>query len=116
MDLGPERTMRVTHYCLRHGTLYLCGVLRDWELQARAGEADSWTTLRRHDIDRSLPGGDDSTAAFEVTQHTGTAFRYFRLHQHGPTGYNTNHLMCGGLEFYGHLFDGYEYRDYAPDG
>ena len=112
VDLGPERTMRVAHYCLRHGFPNTGKELRSWELQARAGEADGWTTLRRHDADASLQGGH-SVAAFEVTQHTGTAFRHFRLHQHGPNAYgnvnNVNNLACGGLELYGTLLDGATY-------
>ena len=70
--------MRVAHYCLRHGYTVSGYELRNWELQAKADEADGWTTLRRHDNDASIQGGR-SEAAFEVTQHTSTAFRYFRL-------------------------------------
>ena len=94
--------------------LPLCRLeLRGWELQARAGEIDAWTTLRRHDGDASLQGGH-SVAAFEVTQHMGTAFRHSRLHQHGPNasglGANGGHrLVCGGLELYGTLLDGAAY-------
>jgi hypothetical protein len=110
VDLGPERTMRVAHYCLRHGYDGAIHELRSWELQARAGEADGWTTLRRHDADASLQGGH-SVAAFEVTQHTGTAFRHFRLHQHGPTANGNHFLMCGGLELYGTLLDGATYEE-----
>ena len=114
VDLGPERTMRVAHYCLRHGWPYADGELRSWELQARAGEADGWTTLRRHDADASLEGAH-SVAAFEVTQHTGTAFRHFRLHQHGPNANGPDadggyRLVCGGLELYGTLLDGATYE------
>jgi hypothetical protein len=50
-------------------------------------------------------------AAFEVTQHTGTAFRHFRLHQHGPTANGNHFLMCGGLELYGTLLDGATYEE-----
>ena len=103
VDLGSERTMRVAHYCLRHGIDVAAYELRSWELQARAGEADGWTTLRRHDADASLEGAH-SVAAFEVTQHTGTAFRHFRLHQHGPNAGGAanatnanNYLRCDGL-------------------
>jgi hypothetical protein len=114
VDLGSQRTMRVAHYCLRHGWDGAYYELRSWELQARAGEADAWTTLRRHDADASLQGGD-SVAAFEVTQHTGTAFRHFRLHQHGPNANGPDadggyRLVCGGLELYGTLLDGAAYE------
>lgn len=105
VDLGPERTMRVAHYCLRHGFTGGGYELRHWELQARAGDADGWTTLRRHDGDASLRGGH-SVAAFEVTQHTGTAFRHFRLRQHGLNSSGLHILACGGLELYGTLLDG----------
>jgi hypothetical protein len=115
VDLGPERTMRVAHYCLRHGSDHAGDELRNWELQARAGvsrqgvsEADGWTTLRRHEADASLQGGD-SVAAFAVTQHTGMAFRYFRLHQHGINATGRHFLVCGGLELYGTLLDGATY-------
>ena len=122
VDLGSERTMRVSHYCLRHGKPCAGCELRNWELQARASEGDGWTTLRRHDNDASLDGkarcvdavgygllwtqGRDSVAAFEVMQHTSMAFRYFRLYQHGPHASGHYHLMCGGLELYGTLLDG----------
>ena len=62
----------------------------------------------RHDGDTSLQD-TQAPQAFEVTQHTGTAFRHFRVHQHGPNGAGTNYLVCGGLELYGTLFDGATY-------
>ena len=45
-------------------------------------------------------------AAFEVTQHMGTVFRHFRLHQHGLNASGFHHLACVGLELYGTLLDG----------
>ena len=48
-------------------------------------------------------------APFEVTQHTGTAFRYFRLHQHGRNADGLHYMACGGLELYGTLLDGATY-------
>ena len=126
VDLGEDRTMRVTHYCLRyddgHDMSPTAPYLMNWELQALHAGPRGWTTLRRHKSDRSLFGATHSVAAFmqgggpghsvaafEVTQHTGTAFRHFRVHQHGPNGAGTNYLVCGGLELYGTLFDGATY-------
>ena len=39
------------------------------------------------------------------TALTGTAFCYFRLHQHGPSARGNHHLMCGGLELHDTLLD-----------
>ena len=105
VDLGPERTMCVAHYCLRHGCASGGEQMCNWELQARADEGDDWTTLRRHENNASLRRRGPFVAAFEVTKHTSTAFRYFRLHQHGPNAGGTHHLMCGGSELYGTLLD-----------
>jgi len=120
VDLGEKRTMRVTHYCLRYddghddGRSPTAPYLMNWELQALDAGPRGWITLRQHESDRSLFDGrqwhrQPSAAAFEVTQHTGTAFRHFRVHQHGPNGAGTNYLVCGGLELYGTLFDGATY-------
>ena len=136
VDLGPYRRLRCSHYCVRHcsesarrlvsaagGTPY--GLLRNWELQGRRDRGvgrgvdgtlnetrragGGWVTLRRHVDDASLRWGPGNVAAFEVTEHTHTAFRSFRLVMIGANAHGTEALYCGGLELYGALVDGVDY-------
>lgn len=66
LDLGPNRKLLPTHYCLRHGRADSSFVLRSWVLQGRVSATSKWVTLRRHDEDSSLPAEAYAVAFWPV--------------------------------------------------
>lgn len=98
VDLGGGRSLVVDYYCLRSD----CSImkLRNWDLQGSV-DGQAWEMLRRHQSDDSFALQAFSTAAWPVDAG-GKAFRHFRILQTGPNRSNTNHLMCAGIELYGH--------------
>eukprot|EP01047_Picozoa_sp_COSAG01_P002570 COSAG01_NODE_68_length_28978_cov_182.027777_31_plen_523_part_00 len=101
VDLGAGRRLTVNHYALRHGVRYHTNCLRNWELQ---GSEDGlvWTTLRRHDDDRTIVERSWYVAFWEVEGVT-TPYRHFRVHQHGRDSSGDEFLVCSGIELYGTL-------------
>ena len=105
VDLGAERTVVPTHYCLRNDADANC-VVRNWTLEGRAADAgaEDWQQIKRHDNDETLAKRAHSVGAWPVDAG-GRAFRHLRVRQHGMNAYNTDHLMCCGFEVYGRLLD-----------
>ena len=77
VDLGADRSVVPSHYCLRHGK----NALRNWELQ-ESNDGAEWSTLKQHQNDKSLADKPGSEAAWPV--ETEQAFRHFRIQQTGP--------------------------------
>ena len=102
VDLGSARALVVNHYALRHGFDMGMYELRNWKLQGAATSDGPWTTLRNHDNDSALESKKHSVAAWAV-EGAETAFRFFRVFQHGKNVMGDDHLMCGGIELYGTL-------------
>ena len=118
VDLGSTRALVVTHYALRSDAHPNPPKLRSWQLQGAAGGEGPWTTLRQHDAvlfmtmsvdntlrlddDRSLAQQKRSVAAWAV-EGVETAYRVFRILQHGVNSSGYNELTCGGIELYGRL-------------
>ena len=102
VDLGSARALVVNHYALRHGDVDDVYGLRNWKLQGAATSDGPWTTLRNHDNDSALESKKHSVAAWAV-EGAETAFRFFRVFQHGKNAEGDDHLMCGGIELYGTL-------------
>ena len=103
VDLGAVRSLAVSHYALRHRNSD-CHALRRWELQGANAADGPWTTLRRHDNDASIEQKAGFVAAWAV--EGAAPFRFFRIHQHGPNSYGSQHLVCAGIELYGLLTEG----------
>jgi hypothetical protein len=105
VDLGAGRRLAVNHYALRYGSPSVARVcayaLRNWELQASQDGAE-WTTLRRHDNDRTMEAKGYFAAQWAIEGAT-TAYRHFRVHQHGRNLHGTEELLCNGIELYGAL-------------
>eukprot|EP01047_Picozoa_sp_COSAG01_P011117 COSAG01_NODE_485_length_16397_cov_48.193827_10_plen_594_part_00 len=101
VDLGAERRLAVNHYALRHGGAGGNFVLRNWELQA-SQDGVEWTTLRRHDNDRTMEAKGYFVAQWAIEGLT-TAYRHFRVHQHGRNWPGSEELLCNGIELYGAL-------------
>ena len=99
--------MTVDHYALRsdNQTDY---ELRNWELQGSQEAGGPWTTLRRHDNDRSLDSREHFVAAWPV--EPAGPFRFFRIYQHGKNqgadnSEHCHHIRCAGIELYGALVE-----------
>ena len=106
VDLGQARKLNLNHYALRHGRDNSDYALTTWELQGAETVDGPWTTLRRHDNDRSLPAQPRATAAWAV-ENSGEFFRVFRivLGERGNRGGTNNFLHCSGIELYGGLLE-----------
>ena len=108
VDLGAERTVVPTHYCLRHDQNGKHYALRNWTLEGRAADAgaEDWQEIRRHDNDETLALQNYAVGAWPVDAG-GRAFRHLRIRQHGKNaeGMYTDVLACCGFEVYGRLLD-----------
>jgi hypothetical protein len=85
VDLGTRRQLVINHYALR-GNDNCNWSLRNWELQGSENgtSTSSWTTLRRHDDERTL---EDTPVPYPVAhwpvEGVTTPYRHFRILQHG---------------------------------
>jgi len=62
VDLGADRTVVPTHYCLRHdGVGHLAA--RNWALEGKAADGGDWQEIRRHDNDATLARQDYAVGA-----------------------------------------------------
>ena len=112
VDLGAERTVVPTHYCLRNDNNGAYHAARNWALEGKAADEGDWQEIKRHDNDTTLippPTGSMRQQAFAVgawpVDAGGRAFRHLRIRQHGPNADGDNHLCCCGFEVYGRLLD-----------
>jgi hypothetical protein len=109
VDLGTRRQLVVNHYALRGGTYSRSWSLRNWELQGSENGTSSWTTLRRHDDERTLEATPiQYPVAHWAVEGVTTPYRHFRILQHGlnsgaPGTAGDNELWCSGIELYGTL-------------
>ena len=102
VDLGQNRTLRPTYYCLRHGNSNCSCTLRNWRLEG-SNDGQTWTTLRNHANDTTLAAQAMSEANWPV-ENCGVCYRFFRIFQYGKTSSgNADHLFCAGIELYGDL-------------
>ena len=102
VDLGENRALRPTHYCLRHGyENYHQHILRNWRLEG-SNNGTHWTTIRNHNNDTSIPAQMAGAANWTVDNCT-ERFRWFRIYNHGLNSSRSNNLMCSGIELYGDL-------------
>jgi len=94
VDLGKYVKIIPSYYTLKYGSSanYCCP--RSWKLQASNDERAEveedesiWTTLRVHDNDNSMDA-DFAWIAYRVESCT-TAYRYFRVVQHGSNAFVT---------------------------
>ena len=100
VDLGQNRTLRPTYYCLRHDNQGNYA-LRNWRLEG-SNDGQTWTTLRNHANDTTLAAQSMSEANWSV-QNCGVCYRFFRIFQYGKNSNNNDFLMCAGIELYGDL-------------
>jgi hypothetical protein len=112
VDLGPNRRLLPTQYCLRHGHRSGNDRLIHWRFEA-SNDGTTWTVLKDHSNDESLPNHGFSVASWSIEPQpppssrgsSSQGYRYFRIHQTGKNVYGTNDLNCSGIELYGVLSD-----------
>ena len=105
VDFGPERRLRPSYYCLKHGASGVGNAVRNWVLEGKADESSDWVMLSKHSKDMSLGDEPGSVAGFEITSDAAKSsfFRMFRMTQTGKNSGNNDCLFIGGMEFYGIL-------------
>ena len=102
IDLGPGRSLRVTHYALRHGNDYGYQ-LRSWRLEG-SHDGSQWAPLKTHEGDESMPAGQGwCVGDWAVDGAEGEGYRHFRVIQTGENSFGNNMLFCAGIELYGWL-------------
>ena len=101
-DLGATRSVMPNHYTVQHGCNHGGHCLRNWVLE---GSADSvtWTTLKTHANDTSIPPGAFGTKSWPIADGDGGAFRYLRIRSTGVDSIGHHYVMFGGFEVYGKL-------------
>ena len=107
VDLGQNRTLRPTYYCLRNDNDGAASngsgayALRNWRLEG-SNDGQTWTTLRNHTNDTTFAGQAMSEANFSV-ENCGVCYRFFRIFQYGKNSNSDDQLKCAGIELYGDL-------------
>ena len=105
VDLGPDRSLRPTHYCLRHDATNGHAPM-NWRLEG-SNDGTNWTTLSNHTNDQSMLQNQCMSEANFTLANVNERYRWFRIFQHGPNASRreseNNHLMCAGIELYGDL-------------
>ena len=102
VDLGTQRRLLPTHYCLKNDGLGIYHVLRNWELQGKVKEDEDWSTIKRHFGDSSLANTPFAVADWSITE-VASPFRFFRIYQFDTNSYGAHNIMCAGIELYGRL-------------
>lgn len=100
IDLGPSKSLRITHYTLRHGSNSKQDLIRNWILKA-SSDGKEYDTLKRHKDDESLvtPFGSKTWSIHGCKKR----YRYFKIVQIGHNSSKHNFLSLSGVEFYGEL-------------
>ena len=105
VDLGPDRSLRPTHYCLRHDATNGHAPM-NWRLEG-SNDGTNWTTLSNHTNDQSMLQNQRMSEANFTLANVNERYRWFRIFQHGPNASRreseNSHLMCAGIELYGDL-------------
>jgi len=105
VDFGPDRRLRPSYYCLKHGASGIGNAIRNWMLEGKEDEDGEWVLLREHKNDTSMREEPQSVAAYEISKDAtkSSFFRIFRLTQTGRNSGNNDCLFIGGIDFYGIL-------------
>jgi hypothetical protein len=106
VDLGEGWLLVPNYYCLRHGWRKGCYRLQSWCFEGSI-DGSSYTALKAHKNDKSLPDQAFSVAAWNV-EGVKQAYRYFRIRTTGKNskdsdGDSYHQLCCAGIELYGML-------------
>jgi hypothetical protein len=103
VDFGPERQLRPSYYCLKHGASGIGNAIRHWVLEAKVSEDSEWVELRRHTNDTTMREEPQSVAGYELSGEVCRSkfYRIFRITQTGKNSGGNDCLFIGGIDFYG---------------
>ena len=103
VDFGPERKLRPSYYCLKHGASGIGNAVRNWTLEGKVEEESPWVELRKHVNDQTMREEPQSVAGYELSSDVcrSNFFRIFRLTQYGKNSGGNDCLFIGGIDFYG---------------
>ena len=119
VDLGLNRSLKLSHYALRGGDRYGTDALRNWQLQVRAAltrlislpadglvwqasqDGCTWTVLKEHTNDKSLCDKDFPTVVWPVSP--GLGFRHFKIWGVDVNNNSNHSVNCAGIELYGEV-------------
>ena len=103
VDFGPERSLRPSYYCLKHGASGIGNAIRNWTLEGKVDEDSPWVELRRHTNDTTMREEPQSVAGYELSAEScrSNFFRIFRITQSGKNSGGNDCLFIAGIDFYG---------------
>jgi len=103
VDFGPERKLRPSFYCLKHGASGIGNSIRNWTLEGKVEEESPWVELRKHVNDTTMREEPQSVAGYELSSEVcrNNFFRIFRVTQHGKNSGGNDCLFIGAIDFYG---------------
>lgn len=103
VDFGPERKLRPSYYCLKHGASGIGNAIRNWTLEAKVEEDSPWIEIRKHVNDVTMREEPQSVAGYELTSDAckNNFFRIFRITQTGKNSGGNDCLFIGAIDFYG---------------
>eukprot|EP01083_Nonionella_stella_P091043 254450_1 len=95
-----DRTIRPSHYTLRHYASWDTEALRSWNFEG-SNDGEVWKLLKMHKTDQSLRSkGQSHTWALPGVHE---AFSMFRIRMTGKNSNEHWYLACSGFEIYGVL-------------
>lgn len=71
VDLGPNRRLIPSKFCILHGDVHGLNALRNWEMQGKNNETDPWVVLKKFKKNLKLHEDVHSTAAWGLTGKKG---------------------------------------------
>ncbi len=85
VDFGPERSLRPSYYCLKHGASGIGNSVRNWILEGKVDENSPWVELRKHVNDTTMREEPQSVAGYELVGDVcrNNFYRIFRITQYG---------------------------------
>lgn len=87
-------------YTIKHGYNFGSFMLKNWNLEGSM-DGTTWKLIKEHKEDMSLASKGYSTYTWPIDETD--SFLYFRIVTTGVNQNGSNHLMLGGIEFYGTL-------------
>lgn len=87
-------------YSIKHGYNFGSFMLKNWNLEG-SNDGTTWKVIKEHKDDSSLASKGYATSTWQL--ECSEPFLYFRVITTGLNHNGSNHLMLGGIEFYGTL-------------
>ncbi len=100
-DLGTQ-SVQPNYYSIRHGYHTDTSSLRSWVLQG-SNDASNWDVLKEHKNDTTTNSAF-ATGSWSIP-NVNKKYRYLRVLSTGKNSSNYDHVMIGGFEVYGTLYE-----------